>query len=195
VRLAQDTSPEFLATLHTVMAQAGAKMAAHGVDPAAVSVTVQVDVRFAGQEHMLTVPVSPPGPPSPADEGAAETVTRLRRDFHQRHIARYGQADADRDIEVVTVRATALAAVAYPELTRLAGSRRPEPRARRPVWLGDAAGVAEADIWDRADLPPGFELVGPSVIEEWNSTTVVGAGQSARVDPYGNLVIERCGRR
>ena len=45
-------------------------------------------------------------------------------------------------------------------------------------------------VWDRLKLKPGNMLQGPAVIEEPASSTFLGTGDRARVDEYGNLVIE-----
>jgi N-methylhydantoinase A/oxoprolinase/acetone carboxylase beta subunit len=46
-------------------------------------------------------------------------------------------------------------------------------------------------FYDRTLLRHGNEIEGPAVIEQFDSTTVVGPGQSALVDPVGHLVIRR----
>jgi N-methylhydantoinase A len=52
------------------------------------------------------------------------------------------------------------------------------------------AGAAELPVWRRRDLPPGFAVAGPVVIEEQSSSIVIGAGETARVDAGSNLVVE-----
>ena len=44
-------------------------------------------------------------------------------------------------------------------------------------------------VYSRYDLPSGSQVSGPCVVEEDESTTVVGPGGSLLVDRYGNLVI------
>jgi N-methylhydantoinase A len=46
-------------------------------------------------------------------------------------------------------------------------------------------------VYDRAALPPGLQLEGPAVIEEFGSTTVVFPRQYVEVDPHGILIIRR----
>jgi N-methylhydantoinase A len=48
----------------------------------------------------------------------------------------------------------------------------------------------ECPIYGRADLPQGCTLSGPVVVEEFGSTTVIQPGQAARVDRWGNLILE-----
>ena len=49
--------------------------------------------------------------------------------------------------------------------------------------------------FDRATLPPGFQLDGPAIVEEFGSTTVVFPGQTLDVDPHGILVIRSASRQ
>jgi 5-oxoprolinase (ATP-hydrolysing)/N-methylhydantoinase A len=45
-------------------------------------------------------------------------------------------------------------------------------------------------FYDRALLRAGDVVDGAAVIEQFDSTTVVSPGMSARVDPHGNLIVE-----
>lgn len=57
------------------------------------------------------------------------------------------------------------------------------------MWFA-ATGRAACDVWQRGDLPAGTRLVGPAVIEEHASTTVLPPGDRAEIDEWGNIVIE-----
>ena len=48
---------------------------------------------------------------------------------------------------------------------------------------------ADADVYDRARLRAGDRLAGPAIVEQYDSTTVVLAGQALTVDEVGNLLI------
>ena len=61
--------------------------------------------------------------------------------------------------------------------------------AARRVWF--EAGWAETPVYRREQLPPGATLRGPAIVEQLDSTTVVWPAQTARVDAYGNLILER----
>jgi N-methylhydantoinase A len=47
-------------------------------------------------------------------------------------------------------------------------------------------------VWRRDDLPAGFTLSGPAIVEEYSATTVLLPGDSARVGALGEIVIA-CG--
>ena len=64
---------------------------------------------------------------------------------------------------------------------------RGEQRARN-VWFGDA--FVECEVLDRYALEAGTTVEGPAVIEERESTCVLGPGDRATVDAHLNLVAE-----
>ena len=51
-------------------------------------------------------------------------------------------------------------------------------------------GFVTATIYDREKLAPGDALAGPAIVDQFDATTLVLAGQTLRVDPYGTLIIE-----
>ncbi|OHV54322.1 hydantoinase/oxoprolinase family protein [Pseudofrankia sp. BMG5.36] len=169
----------------------------------------QVDCRYVGQAHELTVSAGSPTPgdaddPAGADEALAAAV---RAAFEDTHAQRYGHAAPGRDVEVVAVRLVATA----PGLRPALAAEPADPaaaRIRRRVWLGnhpDGAGRVpeepghadlgggwhEVDVVARAALGPGDTLAGPAVVEFTEATCLVRPGWTARVDPVGTLTLTR----
>jgi N-methylhydantoinase A len=135
------------------------------------------DVRYLGQAHELAVPYE-------AGMGWAALAER----FHAVHADRNGFARPGDPIEVVTVRAAAVGrpAVAWADLP----AHRPvgEP-GRSPRLVSLAGEPTTVPVWWRPGLPPGFEVVGPAVVEETEATIWVGPGERAIVHPVGALEI------
>jgi N-methylhydantoinase A len=50
--------------------------------------------------------------------------------------------------------------------------------------------MSEWPVYDRYALAPGTTVTGPALIEERESTCVIGAGQVATVDAHYNLVAD-----
>ena len=48
----------------------------------------------------------------------------------------------------------------------------------------------ETPVYDRWSLKPGQEIVGPAIMEQMDTTTVVEIGVTACMDTYGNLILE-----
>ena len=68
------------------------------------------------------------------------------------------------------------------------GGTRSREKRPRSVWSGDA--FVECEVLDRYALEPGTTIEGPAVIEERESTCVLGPGDRAVVDAHLNLVAD-----
>ena len=142
----------------------------------------RLDVRYAGQSYELTVPFKP----------------GFRQTFQREHERAYGHAQADRPLEIVSLRLrlaikTPKRHVARParELDRPPVRRKPQPRAllrRKPVWF--ETGSWDTATYDRTKLESGTAFQGPAVVVEYSSTTVVPPDFHCRVDHEGNLILE-----
>jgi N-methylhydantoinase A len=74
--------------------------------------------------------------------------------------------------------------------SRPVAGRSPAPREKRAaLFPGGGARPVEVGVYHRDDLGAGAELPGPVIIEEDYSNTVVGPGQTARVDDHGNILV------
>ena len=71
---------------------------------------------------------------------------------------------------------------------RMRGGDGAREKQSRPVWFGDA--FLECEVLDRYGLEPGTTVEGPVVVEERESTCVLGPGDRATVDERLNLVAE-----
>jgi len=70
---------------------------------------------------------------------------------------------------------------------------RPEPSGERPVIFGRAGLpiACAAALYERARLGPGAVIAGPAIVTQYDTTTVLPPGWTARVDAIGNLIAER----
>jgi N-methylhydantoinase A len=141
------------------------------------------DMRYAGQEHTVNVPI--PG----GELGEAEREEIARR-FHELHEQLYTFRQAS-PIEFVNFRLTGFGTVPKPELRAIAsnGDAQAAFKGIRDVDF-DELGRHESRIFERALLGAGAELEGPAVVEEPAASTVVFPGQRLRVDELGNLIVE-----
>ncbi len=128
------------------------------------------DLRYAGQAFELTV-----------EGDVRPDPDELRREFERVHQERYGYADPDASLELVTVRvAVALEATQLPE----SGKRKAESgKSRRARFTGE-----EVDVSVFRGVPDSVE--GPAIVELEESTVVVPPGWGARADSHG-LRLER----
>ncbi|MBI2371455.1 MAG: hydantoinase/oxoprolinase family protein, partial [Deltaproteobacteria bacterium] len=157
-----------------------------GFPAAVVQITRQVDLRYLHQGYQLTVDC-------PAQKLTEESKAELKRAFDRLHHRLYGQSAAEEDAEVVTLRVVAeipVPQLALPELPPGDGSAEWALQGERPLYDLGPGRFLTARVYDRARLRPGDVLGGPAVIEQFDSTTVVLSGQEARMDRFGNLVID-----
>jgi N-methylhydantoinase A len=127
------------------------------------------DLRYAGQSFELLIPFG--------DGDLAET-------FHAEHERRYGHADPDRPVELVTLRAAAVQPGAE---VRLSASGDAE-RSRRAIhWDGE---TVEAEVLTGTGLPPGTTVTGPAVVEFPETTCLVPPGWAGEADEQGILRLE-----
>jgi N-methylhydantoinase A len=140
------------------------------------------DMRYAGQEHTVRVPVE-----------AGDELAAIERRFHDLHEQLYTFRLAT-PIEFVNFRVTGFGSVPNPELRRLAraGDAAAALKGSRDVDF-DALGRREAQVFERALLGPGSELEGPAVVEEPAASTVVFPRQRLHVDDFGNLIVDTRG--
>jgi N-methylhydantoinase A/oxoprolinase/acetone carboxylase beta subunit len=62
-------------------------------------------------------------------------------------------------------------------------------KGKRPLFDIESNAFVDAGVHDRSRLHAGDRIKGPAVIEQFDSTTVLLAGQVATVDATGTLVI------
>jgi N-methylhydantoinase A len=154
-----------------------------GVAQEDVAFARSADMRYAGQEHTVNVPI----PGGGLDEDRRAEVERRFHDLHEQLYAfRQGSA-----IEFVNFRLTGFGAVRKPELERIQanGDASVALKGERDVDF-DELGRHESRIYERARLGAEAVLEGPAIVEEPAASTVVFPGQTLRVDEYGNLSIE-----
>ena len=125
---------------------------------------------------------------------AADRAT-LKRQFDNVHQQRYGTCAPDERAEIVSLRATVAGLLDKPPvepLMRRGGTA--APRGRREVFFAEAGGLVATPVFWRDALAAGERIVGPALIEEHASTTVVLPGDILQVDRLGNLDIASGGR-
>jgi N-methylhydantoinase A len=145
-------------------------------------VAYAISMRYAGQNYEHHVPVSDREIDEAALRAAFET-------FEQIHAERYGYAIAGEEIELVAFQVTVSGQRDTPRLRAPLGSSvDANPPSRSVHFRG--VGDVPAAIYRRYDLPVGARLVGPCVIEEPGSTTLVEPGMSVTVLPDGQLLID-----
>jgi N-methylhydantoinase A len=63
-------------------------------------------------------------------------------------------------------------------------------KTRRPAFFVEAGGFVEAPVYDRYGLTAGATFEGPAIVEERESTAILGPGARCRVDDELTLVVD-----
>jgi N-methylhydantoinase A len=166
-------------------AEAAAWFAREGVAPPARRLHRRVDMRYAGQNYEIAVPL-PDGPVTP------QTPALLAEAFAAAHQRLYGFLAEAEPVQLVTLRVEAIGLVRKAELRPLPLAGQDPDAAResmREVWL-TPAGATPVPVFARDRLRPGNRISGPAVIEQMDSTTLLPPGWEAQVDAHENLVLE-----
>jgi N-methylhydantoinase A len=183
VRAWADVSPADLdATFAEFERQGQERLADENLSDEQLRFERAVDLRYRGQSFDLRVPV-----PDDLDDEAMDAVARQ---FHDRHEARYGHASPDEPLELVTVRLRARGVVEPPDLAPAGSEGSVEDAVAEQRTVTFDGQPHETWVYDRARLPIDGSLDGPAVVEGPESTIVVRPDQRARVDGYGNVVVE-----
>ena len=110
-----------------------------------------------------------------------KTSGDLSASFHRAHRERYGYAQEGSEIEIVSARLRSAGIVPKLNVRKIAASRgtaKPHDSKRN------------INIYRRDDLRGGVKLRTPCIVTEYSATTLIPSGASARVDQFGNILIE-----
>ena len=154
-------------------AQTSARLAADGVELAAVETARSVDARYAGQTDTLPVPIDGLDP--------AEIAER----FHDAHHRVNGHADRNLPVEIVNLRVVQSFRPPRPPLAQAAGAPS-RPARSRPAYFEELGGFVDTPVVNRSDV---VELTGPAIVEQADTTLVLYPGQHAVSDGTGNLIV------
>lgn len=178
-RLANAIAPaELEALLVRLSAEARALLPAEALP----TVTRFADMRYSGQDHALEVTLTA----DKIDDAAiAAAVDAFVAQYHDL----YGKIDDDNPVEFASVRVVLSeqgSTIALPAPTASAPAA---PASTRRMIESDGS-VSDAPVFNRGALAAGQVIEGPALIEERESTTVLGRGDRMTVDASGALVID-----
>jgi N-methylhydantoinase A len=156
-----------------------------GVPPNQIEITRSLDMRYVGQGYEIDVVLPPLANP-------AELLDDLTTLFTRAYRRQFGIDLPGKVIEIVNWRVEATARtmlqVGVEHVGRYAPGKRPQ-KGTRPAYDPESGTFVAHAVYDRYQLAPDTEIEGPALVEEIESTSVIGAGTTARVDHGLNLVV------
>ncbi|HET8564062.1 MAG TPA: hydantoinase/oxoprolinase family protein [Candidatus Binatia bacterium] len=168
------------------MAQEGRRvLESSGLSSADISYQRNADMRYVGQGHEVSVPL-PQGPLG------RQHLAEITLAFEEIYRALYGRKGPDVPLEVINWRVAASGP--RPEmnfkLPRDPSSRSGARKGLRRAYFPELGGYVETAVYDRYVLKPGMKFDGPAIVEERESTLIIGARGKARVDERLNVIVE-----
>jgi N-methylhydantoinase A len=168
------------------MAEEGRKvLRSSGLDGKDISYQRTADMRYVGQGHEVSVTL-------PVGILSAQDLPRIELEFERTYEALYGRKGPDVPLEVINWRV--VASGPRPDmnlnLPRDSAKRSDARKGSRPAYFPERNGFVETEIYDRYALQPGMNFTGPAIVEERESTLIVGLRGRASVDDRLNVVVE-----
>jgi N-methylhydantoinase A len=145
----------------------------------------RADMRYVGQASELVVPL-PAGPYSSRSHDA------LFDAFQKAYVAAFTRTPPSTPIEIINIRVTGTMEVsAAPSAsTGSEGDLLANPlKGTRPAYFPEHRELRQVNVFDRYKLKPSQIFDGPAIIEERESTLVVGPGGRFRVLADGSIVV------
>jgi N-methylhydantoinase A len=172
-------------------AKARGELRAEGMNAADASFARELDLRYTGQGYELRTPLDGlfDGRLTP------DSLKGARERFDERHAQIHGHAARERPVELVSYRLRVRVPVPKYEAREEKPPATPQPitaavKGKRTVHL-DGNRSVEATTYERDRLGVGARIAGPAIVEQFDATTVIPAGWTARVDGLRNLVLEK----
>ena len=139
----------------------------------------RIDMRYFGQEHTVTILLN-----------NEKNLDEIIKKFNEEHKKAYTFSLDNTAIEFVTFRLTGYSFSPKPEIKELSNNNNINDAflEKRKVNYGEE-GEFSSNVYIRDKLPKNVEIIGPSVIEEDSTVTVVLPGQKLNVDEFGFLRI------
>lgn len=175
------------AALAKSLSQLRAKLKQAGFGAADSRLEISADMRYVGQNHELNIAL-------PTDGKSDEVVIDgLSARFSDAHETAYGYCDRESSVEITGLRVDAIGELPKPTLPTLPaagqGSDLARPTGERPIFLTIGQPAQRAGLYRREQLQQNQRILGPAIIEQDDTTTLILDGQNAVVSSHGFIRI------
>jgi N-methylhydantoinase A len=148
-----------------------------------------VDMRYVGQGHEVSVKL-------PDGDLGPRNLTQIVSKFEETYKTLYGRKGPDVPLEIINWRVVASGPRPSTNLRlpRDGGGRRDGARkGTRRAYFPECGGYVDTAVFDRYALQPAMTFKGPAIVEERESTLIIGAAGRAAVDDSLNIIVELTG--
>ncbi len=183
IRRFSDTNADEVVDILVELAQSAAQsLDLEDVPESDRQITYQADLRYHGQGLLLTVDAD-------VEALRATGLQAIGQQFDERHKQLFTFA-LDVDKEVVNLRAVVEGKPTSVDAGKLTKGEADPSNAFLVVQRVFMDGESyEAKVYDREKLEAGNIVVGPAIITEMDSTTIILVGHHGTIDDFGNIVI------
>ena len=163
-------------------------LAAEGYTGRRTHLERSADLRYAGQNSELTIPL-------PSGALTAESLARLQEAFAVEHDRTYGYRSDGEPVQLMGLRLVARGlsdTARVPERLHMAATALARPASQatsRLAYFGPLHGWIDTPLVSRQDLRQS-PTPGPLIIEEYDATTVIPPGCVAALDTWNNVLID-----
>ncbi len=169
--------------------EARSVVAESGLSMEQIDITFELDMHYQGQTHTVAASL----PVIFSDQTTGISQDKIRTAFETAYSKAFSRLLAGIPVRIVNLRTAAIGRRPVFDMAALAPEANASldlaRRGTRPVWFDGR--WHDAAIWDRLALPVQAVITGPAILEQGDATTVVDPGLVARVDHFGNLIVER----
>jgi len=168
-----------------VMVKQGRKLLiASGVPARNIKIEYSVDMRYVGQGREIVVRL-------PKDEiPRSARAAALSQSFEDAYRRLYQRSGPPVPQEILNWRVTVSGPKPNVKLLVDGFENENAVKGTRQAYFPELGGFTGVPVLNRYGMPPGYRFTGPAIVEERESTAVIGPGASCRIDQDWNLVVE-----
>jgi len=174
------------ALLGEMEAEGSALLEQSGVSPTQIWHQRAADIRYVGQGHEIQVPF-------PGGRLDSESIPGIVRSFEETYRRLYERLSESVPLEIINWRVISSSPAPQVRLRATGVEQATTSTARngtRRAYFPELGGYVDTPVYDRYGLSPGTGFDGPAIVEERESTVIVGPDCRFRIDEQLNLVVE-----
>ncbi len=188
VSRASQSDPGQIQEIYSEMEEEGLrKIGELGFKKEEILLNHEVAMRYVGQAHEVTFEV-------PLRQKIDHRfIKKLEDMFHDRHQYLFEHSSPDAATEFVTLSASATGPIAKGQMFEIEKGSPSADQARkknREVYFEESNDYVDCPTFERSLLKAGNILTGPAVVEQMDTTIVIPPKQKAKIDKFGNIIID-----
>ncbi|MFL5627688.1 MAG: hydantoinase/oxoprolinase family protein [Ktedonobacteraceae bacterium] len=174
------------ALLSEMEAEGQALLEKSGVLPEHIHHQRVADIRYVGQGHEIQVAL-------PTGQLSSDSISTIINSFEGVYRRLYERLSQSMPLEIINWRVTSSSPPPQVRLQvprdKQTGAQTARKRSRK-AYVPELGGYQEIPVYNRYGLLPGTSFTGPAIVEERESTVIVGPDCGFRIDEQLNLLVE-----